>query len=93
MLIVTRPLREHFACYLVEAYQTAGRCNNRLPIGRLQRVCSTICMTVTREATMLTVSTKDTFVPSINIRRRIGLSRSITQKMDAIIYNKMISIE
>jgi len=26
---------------LVEAYQTAGGYNNRLPIGRLQRVCST----------------------------------------------------
>lgn len=73
MLTITRTLREHFACYLVEAYQTAGRCNNRLPIGRLQRVCSTICMTVTREATMLTVSMKDTFVSSTGTRYRIGL--------------------
>lgn len=61
-----------FCVLLVEAYQTTGRCNNRLPIGRLQRVYSTICMTVTREATILTVSTKDIFVSSTGIKHRIG---------------------
>jgi len=51
------------------------RCNNRLPIRRLQRVCSTICVTVTRKATMLTVSMKDTFVSAMGIIALIDKSK------------------